>query len=151
PPLQHTNTVTHAAFSASGKRLVTASADGAVSVWDTTTGATVCAPLHHAGAVVAAQFGADDHHILTASKDGTTRLWSLPREGESSDTLNTTTSTFSLLSSQQHFFQLGTMPTIQMLVRETTSGAVVRRATVPLPSYFRARFSRNRRRVALFS
>lgn len=151
PPLRHTNMVTHAAFSANGKRLVTASMDGAVSVWDTATGAAVCAPLHHAGAVVAAQFGADDHHILTASQDGTTRLWSLPREGASADTLTTDTSAFALLPSRQHFFQVGAMPAIQMAVRETASGAVIRRATVPLPSYFRARFCHDKRRVALFT
>ena len=151
PPLRHNNIVTHAAFSASGKRLVTASADGAVSVWDAATGAPVCAPLHHAGAVVAAQFGADDHHILTASQDGTTRLWSLPSEGVSSDALGTRSSSYMMLPFQPRFFQVRTAPTIQMTLRATISGSVLAQSTASLPSFARARYSKDRKRVLLIS
>ena len=67
--------VSSAAFSADGTRVVTASADKTARVWDARTGQTVGAPLEHANGVVSAAFSADGTRVVTASDDNTARVW----------------------------------------------------------------------------
>ena len=67
--------VTSAALSPDGTRVVTASADNTARVWDARTGQPVGAPLQHVGAVSAAAFSADGTRVVTASDDNTARVW----------------------------------------------------------------------------
>ncbi len=65
-----------AAFSPDSKRIVTASVDKTVRLWDAETGEPIGAPLRgHDDAVNSAAFSPDGKRIVTASKDGTARLW----------------------------------------------------------------------------
>ncbi len=74
-PLQHESEVVSAAFSADGRRIVTASEDRTARVWDTTTGEPLGAPLEHQGWVRSAAFSPDGSRIVTASADRTARIW----------------------------------------------------------------------------
>jgi WD40 repeat protein len=69
--------VTYAAFSADGRRVVTASFDGIARVWDAATGAPVTPPLQHYGPLLRAAFSPDGRLVVTISKDGTTRAWDM--------------------------------------------------------------------------
>ncbi|KAF5851015.1 hypothetical protein GGP41_010749 [Bipolaris sorokiniana] len=71
----HTSYVTSAAFSAAGDRLVSASHDKTVRVWDAKTGE----PLHtlegHTSCVSSAAFSAAGDRLVSASHDKTVRVW----------------------------------------------------------------------------
>ena len=67
--------VNSASFSPDGKRVVTASADGAARVWDVGTGKSVGEPMTHGGPVNSASFSPDGKRVVTASWDGTARVW----------------------------------------------------------------------------
>jgi len=90
----HDQTVYDAAFSGSGWRVVTASADGTARIWDTwnlrfqdlrghaarwhrNTQSTLGAMMlfGHEGPVFSAAFSPDDTRIVTSSGDKTARLW----------------------------------------------------------------------------
>jgi hypothetical protein len=71
----HTNSVSAASFSADGTRIVTASDDKTVKVWDAKTGAELLTLKGHTKGVTAASFCADGTRILTASEDGTAKIW----------------------------------------------------------------------------
>ncbi len=71
----HTDTVTSAAFSPDGTRVVTASSDGTARVWDAKTGATLATLSGHTGAVHSAAFSPDGTRVVTASWDKTARVW----------------------------------------------------------------------------
>jgi WD40 repeat protein len=65
-----------AAFSPDGTRIVTASWDNTVRLWDAKTVKPISEPLiGHANAVVTAAFSPDGKLIVTASWDNTARLW----------------------------------------------------------------------------
>src|SRR5262249_33137262 len=68
----HENSVTSAAFSPDGKRIVTASADRTARLWDA-DGRPNGEPLR--GFVSSAAFSPDGKRIVTASADRTARLW----------------------------------------------------------------------------
>ncbi len=63
------------AFSADGRRLATASADGTAKVWDATTGAELLTLTGHTSIVVGVAFSADGRRLATASWDGTAKVW----------------------------------------------------------------------------
>jgi WD40 repeat protein len=67
--------VVRAAFSTDATRVITASADREVQVWDVKTGAPVGLPIKHNGKITAAAFSPDGTRVLTASLDGTARIW----------------------------------------------------------------------------
>jgi WD40 repeat protein len=67
--------VTAAAFSPDGSRLVTGCWDGAVRLWDATTGAELLMLKGHAGAVNGAAFSPDGERIVTAGADGMVLVW----------------------------------------------------------------------------
>jgi WD40 repeat protein len=68
--------VSSAAFSPDGKRIVTASDDKTVRLWDAGTGKQIDEPLTgHMGHVSSAAFSPDGKRIVTASDDKTVRLW----------------------------------------------------------------------------
>jgi len=93
-PLRHEGAIVSAQFSPDGQRIVTASGDGTVRIWDERSGRAIGAPLRHEGPVVSAQFSPDGQWIVTASIDKTARVWnarsgqargeSLRHEGQSS-------------------------------------------------------------------
>jgi len=71
----HTQSVTMAAFSADGSRVVTASRDNTARLWDAHTGAPIGAVMKHDDRVWSAAFSADGSRVVTASEDKTARLW----------------------------------------------------------------------------
>ncbi|HUG92399.1 MAG TPA: protein kinase [Planctomycetaceae bacterium] len=75
------NEVASAAFSPDGQRIVTASWDNSVRIWDATTGRSLARLVGHQGEVRSAVFSDDGRHVLTASKDGTVKLWAVDADG----------------------------------------------------------------------
>ena len=69
--MQHSNTVTWAAFSPDGRRVVTACVDGTARVWDAVTGQPVTAFLPHLTSVYHASFSPDSRRVVTACSDYT--------------------------------------------------------------------------------
>jgi WD40 repeat protein len=71
----HKHDVTSTAFSADGKRIVTASMDNTARLWDAATGKEVLTLHGHESYVTSAALSADGRRIVTASTDSTARLW----------------------------------------------------------------------------
>ena len=63
------------AFSADGKRVVTASYDKTARIWDAESGAAIAVLKGHTDAVLAAAFSGDGKRVVTASSDNTVRIW----------------------------------------------------------------------------
>ena len=74
PPLRHADAVPYAAFSHSGRCVVTVSEDKTARVWDAATGQPITSPLEHDGTVDYAMFTADDHAVKTISHDAETHV-----------------------------------------------------------------------------
>ncbi len=70
----HSAALTAAAFSADGLRVVTASTDNSLRLWDAASGKELSAIHRHADAVNAVVFGPGDKALLSASDDGTVRM-----------------------------------------------------------------------------
>ena len=72
----HTAGVWSMAFSPDGTRLASASGDGTVRLWESTTGQPVGKPFEgHTAAVSSVAFSPDGTRLASASGDGTVRLW----------------------------------------------------------------------------
>lgn len=72
----HQNSVKSARFSHDGQRVVTASADRTIQIWDAKSGELMIAPLRgHTKGVDCAIFGSQTELVLSASADGTIRFW----------------------------------------------------------------------------
>jgi WD40 repeat protein len=71
----HRETVTTAAYSPDGTRIVTASYDKTARIWDARTGAPLAVLSGHADAVHSAAYSPDGSRIVTASFDKTARIW----------------------------------------------------------------------------
>jgi eukaryotic-like serine/threonine-protein kinase len=73
----HTLKVNHAAISADGSRLVTASDDGSARTWDMRAQdeKLACASLKHDDKVMHAAFNSNASRVVTACADGTVRVW----------------------------------------------------------------------------
>ena len=71
----HTDVVQTAAFSSDGLRIVTASEDKTVRIWDTATGLQLMLLSGHTRRVPSAAFSPDGTRIVTASLDKTVRIW----------------------------------------------------------------------------
>jgi WD40 repeat protein len=63
------------AFSPDRTTAVTGGKDGAVCIWDLTTGKLRCPPMRHDLPVRAVAFSPDGRSVLTGSRDKTARLW----------------------------------------------------------------------------
>src|SRR5262249_11126369 len=81
----HTGTCGKVDFSPDGQRLVSASFDKTVKVWDATTGQEALTLYGHQDEVYKAVFTPDGQRIVSGSKyDGTLRIWAAPRQEENS-------------------------------------------------------------------
>lgn len=74
PELQHSLGIWDAAWSQDGSKLVTASGDSTLQVWDS-AGRPLTPMLQHDGPVVRVQLSRDGTRLASSSKDGTARLW----------------------------------------------------------------------------
>jgi len=72
---QHDDSVSSAAFSADGTRVVTVGKDHAVRVWSAVSGRPLSPWIRHQDAVNSAAFSPDGSRIVTASVDRTARVW----------------------------------------------------------------------------
>jgi WD40 repeat protein len=72
----HTHYVRSVAFSPDGRRIVSASDDKSVRVWDAETGQTVLGPLEgHTSPVSSVSFSPDGRHIVSGSHDQSVQVW----------------------------------------------------------------------------
>ena len=71
----HIGEVCSATFSPDGKKIVTASRDKTVRIWDAESGKTLRTLEGHANAIWSVAFSPDGKRIVTASADQTARIW----------------------------------------------------------------------------
>ena len=60
-------------FSPEGDRIISASFDGTIKVWDAATGQEILTLEGHAGPVLSMAF--DGQRIISGGKDNTVRIW----------------------------------------------------------------------------
>jgi len=87
----HTGGVNSVAYSPDGKRIVSASDDKTIKIWDATTGEELKTLAGHDGPVYSATFSPDGKRIVSASADETLKLWDA-ETGEELRTLSVQTS-----------------------------------------------------------
>jgi WD40 repeat protein len=63
------------AFSPDGRRLVSASGDGTLKVWDVQTGQEALTLKAHMREVTSVTFSPDGKRLASASGDGTVKVW----------------------------------------------------------------------------
>jgi hypothetical protein len=85
-PVQ-TSAVSVARFSADGARLATGGRRGAVTVWDSSTGASLLSLKHGSNYVMDVAFSPDGHWLAAGSADGTAALWNLDHPSNAPVTL----------------------------------------------------------------
>jgi WD40 repeat protein len=73
----HTGWVRACAVTADGSRVVSASDDHTLRVWDLDAGRTLVTLEHHASEVRACAVTPDGRHVVSASNDGTLKIWDL--------------------------------------------------------------------------
>lgn len=71
----HTDWVTACSFSRDGDRIVTASQDKSLKIWDPTSGKELATLAGHRGAVQDGAFSPDGRFVVSASDDFTLKLW----------------------------------------------------------------------------
>ena len=71
----HADSIYALAFSPEGARLVTASYDKLLILWEVASGKELYALKHHTGAVFAAAFSPDGKTLVSAAADQTVKLW----------------------------------------------------------------------------
>ena len=71
----HTGSVTSLVFSPDGRRLVSASEDKTVKLWDTKTGQEALTLRGHPGVVRGVAFSPDARLLAAAGDDGTITIW----------------------------------------------------------------------------
>ena len=78
----HEGEVMSAAFSPDGTRIVTASLDNTIRIWDAATGSELRVLTGHKAGVMSAAFSPDGTRIVTASLDNTARIWDAATRSE---------------------------------------------------------------------
>ncbi|ETO15612.1 WD-40 repeat protein [Reticulomyxa filosa] len=78
----HDNTVNSVRFSADGRKIVSASYDHTVRIWDAESGKQLQTFRGHTDRVFAARFSPDGHAVVSCSGDGTIRLWDIHTRNE---------------------------------------------------------------------
>jgi WD40 repeat protein len=75
--LKQNGWVNDAEFSQDGKRVVTASDDGAAAVWDASAGTMIGQPMRHGGKVIRAKFSPDQKgkYIVTETQNHVAQVW----------------------------------------------------------------------------
>lgn len=73
--MRHLRSVEKAVFSPDDRRVLTASLDRTLRIWDAKSGAPLTESLQHGGAVSQATFSPDGTRILSAFLGGSARLW----------------------------------------------------------------------------
>ncbi|KAJ6626160.1 WD40-repeat-containing domain protein [Mycena sp. CBHHK59/15] len=76
--LDNGSQVTSVAFSQDGNRVVSGSTDGAVRIWNATTGEVEAELTGHAGSVQSVAFSEDGSRVVSGSDDGTVWIWNAP-------------------------------------------------------------------------
>ena len=71
----HTAVIYSATFSPDGRRIVSASRDKTVRIWNAATGECIRTLEGHTWYVNSASFSPDGHRIVSASEDNTVRIW----------------------------------------------------------------------------
>ncbi|KZT34390.1 hypothetical protein SISSUDRAFT_1065366 [Sistotremastrum suecicum HHB10207 ss-3] len=81
-----TDRINSVSFSADGARLLSASADHTICLWDVSTGELIGRPFEgHSGDVIRAFF-LDEERIISSSYDGTIRIWDIDATAEAPGT-----------------------------------------------------------------
>jgi WD40 repeat protein/tetratricopeptide (TPR) repeat protein len=83
----HTGAVNACFFSPDGARIISASSDGTLKIWDATSGAALISLGAHRDAVDLAVVSLDGTRLLSASRDTTLKVWD-PRTGQEMVTLS---------------------------------------------------------------
>eukprot|EP01103_Thecamoeba_quadrilineata_P016414 TRINITY_DN5482_c0_g1_i1.p1 TRINITY_DN5482_c0_g1~~TRINITY_DN5482_c0_g1_i1.p1 ORF type:complete len:1835 (+),score=369.73 TRINITY_DN5482_c0_g1_i1:132-5507(+) len=73
--LSHTDKVTWCSFSPRGKKIVSASQDNSIKLWNATTGAELANLTIHENWVTCCVFSPDEHHFVSGSADKTLIVW----------------------------------------------------------------------------
>jgi nucleoside phosphorylase len=73
----HTDWVTACAVTADGRRVVSASEDGTLKVWELESGRALATLKGHTGRVTACAMTVDARRVVSASEDGTLKVWDL--------------------------------------------------------------------------
>jgi eukaryotic-like serine/threonine-protein kinase len=73
-PMRHMGQVDSVWFSPDGQRLLSASHDGTVKIWEAATDRVV-ATVGHGGRIFQARYSPDGRRFVTACADGTARIW----------------------------------------------------------------------------
>ncbi|ETO06153.1 hypothetical protein RFI_31243 [Reticulomyxa filosa] len=71
----HDEIVRSVRFSADCRKIVSASCDHTVRIWDVSSGKQLQIFRGHTGSVFTAKFSPDEHTVVSCSQDGTIRLW----------------------------------------------------------------------------
>jgi WD40 repeat protein len=79
PQLGHTSWACSAVYSPNGRRIVSASLNGTVKVWDAETGAELRSFSGHTDRVHSVIYSPDGKCIVSASQDGTVKVWAADR------------------------------------------------------------------------